>query len=147
MFLAQDSGSGGFSDVIKSANPITLAIVGLAAIPMIFYMIRWTLKFQKEFMVYYIKENQDLRERQDGLEAEVQEKDQTIFTLEQEVQTLKLAVVRHEFTIEEHRLRVTRHQKELEHCEETIERLNGIIERRSLDNDDTHRRDDTDRRT
>lgn len=99
-------------NVINNTNFPGLLLLGVAGIPALFFLVRWMIRFQKEFADIYVKENQKLRERIEGLEQEHHDKDVTIIEL-------KIKVGNLENTIADH----TR----------TIAHLNKIIERRKLD--------------
>ena len=101
----------GWPDLVSNDNFPGVIILGIAGIPSLFFLIRWMVKFQREFTDFYIQENQKLRERVDSLEEEVQGKDETILGLRLELGQLQHTVSSHELT---------------------IARLNEIIDRRKL---------------
>lgn len=106
------SAGGTFDEVLADGNfPGILLLSASGVIGMIF-IVRWMIRFQREFTNFYIEENQKLRNRVDELEEEVQQKDDKITDLKIEVGRLRR-------TTEDH--------------EATIARLNKIIERRQLE--------------
>lgn len=106
------SAEDGLSDVLNNNSSPGIIILGVAAIPSLFFLVRWMIKFQRDFTNFYVEENQKLRDRVDELEKEVKQKDDFIFDMRTEMQVMKLKILKHE---------------------STIEHLEGIIERRKLD--------------
>jgi len=105
----------GFTELLKDTNFPGVIVLGIAAIPTLIILIRWMIKFQREFLQFYIQENKKLRERVDELEEDVRVKDDLILELKEEMGLLRLQV-----SGQIH----------------TIERLERIVERRKMDRDD-----------
>lgn len=108
---AQDEG---WDDLVTNTNFPGVIVLAMAGLPTLFFLMRWLIKFQREFTEFYIAENKKLRDQVEELSEETRTKDDLILELKSEVGLLKLVVEGHE---------------------RTIEHLNHIIERRKLDRD------------
>lgn len=100
---------GGWEDLLTNTNFPGVIVLGAAAIPSLFLVVRWLLRVQKDFVDFYVKENEKLRVRVDTLEQENRDKDDIIVELKTTVGALENKVAAHE---------------------RTIDHLNEIIERR-----------------
>lgn len=103
----------------ETVNLPGLIVLGATGIPTMFFIVRWMIKYQREFTAFYIEENNKLRLRIDALEAEVEAKDEKLteatraqLKLEQEtgrrISTLENAIERHESTITRHEATIAR---------------------------------------
>lgn len=101
----------GLADAVQNNSSPGIIILGIAALPSLFFLIRWMVGFQRDFTNFYVEENQKLRDRVDELEKEVKDKDDFIFQMRTEMQVMQLKIMKHE---------------------SHIEHLEGIIERRKL---------------
>lgn len=101
-------------DVLSAQNIPGIILLSASGVVGMIFIVRWMVKFQKEFTQFYIEENKKLRERVDELETDVQERDRKI--------------AEHERTINRLAIKLDEH-------EATIERLNRIIDRRRMNDD------------
>lgn len=97
--LLTAAGEEGFTELLQSTNFPGVILLGLAGIPAMFFLVRWMVRFQREFTDFYIQENHKLRDRVDSLEEEAQAKDSTIVTLNTQIGDLQNRVAAHERTI------------------------------------------------
>jgi predicted nuclease with TOPRIM domain len=98
-----------WTDIITNSNFPGLVVLGLGSLPAMFFLVRWMMRFQKEFTDFYIQENKKLRERIDTLELEIQKKDDLTIELRNELGHMK---------------------NELKGCKSTIGYLQKRLERR-----------------
>ena len=107
------------SSLAETVNLPGLIVLAATGIPTMFFIVRWMIKYQREFTAFYIEENNKLRLRIDALEAEVATKDQKLteatraqLKLEQDtgrrISTLENTIERHEATIARHEATIAR---------------------------------------
>ena len=104
--------------LLSGRSIVTMIVLAFAAIPTTLILIRWVIKFQRDFTAVYAAENDKLRKRVDELEAEIETKNTTIGELQAKVGRCESRLFMHEITIVAH--------------ENTISHLNEIVERRKL---------------
>lgn len=109
---AAADGGGGWDSLLTNVNFPGVALIAASGIVGMVFVIRWMIRFQREFTDFYVAENQKLRTRVETLEAETQAKDDKITEL---------------------KIEVGRVVRRCEDHEATIARLNRIIERRQLE--------------
>lgn len=115
------AGADPVGDIINAQNVPGIVLLSSTGIVGMFFVVRWMVKFQKEFTAYYVEENKKLRERVDELEDEVRTKDTKIDEQARHINQMQIQLDRNEARLAEH--------------EATITRLNRIIDRRRLNDD------------
>ena len=106
------------STLLSGKSIITMIVLAFASIPTMMIMIRWVIKYQRDFTAVYAAENDKLRDRVDSLEAEIEVKNDKIVELNKKVGECETRLFLHEVTIMSH--------------ENTITHLNDVIDRRKL---------------
>lgn len=99
-------------DLVNAQNFPGIVLLSASGLVGMFFVVRWMVKFQKEFTAYYVEENKKLRERVDDLEEEIQAKDRKLAEQDRHINLMQIKLDEHEAT---------------------IARLNRIIDRRRLE--------------
>lgn len=99
------------SDLISAQNVPGILLLSTSGLVGMLFVVRWMIRFQKEFTNFYVEENRKLRERVDELEEEGKEKDKVINEQGRTIANMQIRLDQHEAT---------------------ITRLNNIIDRRQL---------------
>lgn len=111
------------SDTLTKDNFPGIALLSVSGLIGMTFVVKWMVRFQREFTNFYVEENHKLRSRIDGLEEEVISKDKKISDQHRKMVQLELESSRRiaelEHTVEDH--------------ERTIKKLTDIIDRRKLD--------------
>lgn len=118
-YLAAADG-GGVGDALSSVNFPAVAVLATSGVIGLFVIIRWMVKYQREFTDLYVDENNKLRARIDTLEAECITKDAEIAELKRAGLEYDKVISRHETTIERLTETVAWHEKTIERHEATI---------------------------
>lgn len=124
--LASAGDGGALEQVFTNSNFPGIILLTTSGIVGMIFIMRWLVRFQREFTQFYIEENQKLRLQVNELRQEVDKKEEEISSARQEL---------------------TEHRREsmykLSDCEirlaaqeDHIKRLNGIIERRKLEREE-----------
>lgn len=98
-------------DVVNAQNVPGILLLSASGLMGMIFIVRWMIRFQKEFTNFYVEENKKLRERVDTLETEVIEKDRKLAEQERHLNQMQIKLDEHEAT---------------------IARLNRIIDRRRM---------------
>lgn len=104
---------GGLSDSISGVNLPGVVLLAVSGVGAMFFIVRWMVRFQREFTDVYVTENRALRDRIDTLTADVTAKDISAAKAERallkyegdserRIRDLELTILRHERTISEH---------------------------------------------
>lgn len=105
----------GLTQTLSDMNFPAVALLATSGVIGLVFIVRWMIRFQREFTNFYIDENNKLRARIDDLEAEVLAKDDKITAAtrellkhEREADTRMRALER---TIAEHEVTITSHER------------------------------------
>jgi uncharacterized membrane protein len=120
--LIAAAGDGALENIFTSSNFPGIVLLSASGVIGMIFIMRWLVRFQREFTNFYIEENKKLRTEVVELKKEVEAKDDII-------SELKIGQARLTRLCEEQEARATDHEK-------TIDRLNRIIERRKLTEED-----------
>lgn len=72
-----DSG-GGVTNALSDINFPGVVLLASSGIVALIFIVRWMIRFQRDFTNFYVDENNKLRMRVDDLEAEAQIKDREL---------------------------------------------------------------------
>lgn len=111
-FILLLAGADPVGDVINAQNVPGIIVLSASGLVGMFFVVRWMVKFQKEFTNFYVEENKKLRERVDELEEEIKTKDKEVNEQARHINKMQIMLDEHEAT---------------------IARLNRIVERRKLE--------------
>lgn len=101
---------GGIVDDIEGVNLPAVVLLALSGVTGMFFIVRWMVRYQREFTDVYVAENKKQRAEIDELKAEIRTKDieaavaqrkllEYERTSELRIRGLELKVVEHEHTI------------------------------------------------
>jgi len=116
-----DTGLGG---TLSDMNFPAVALLATSGVVGLIFIVRWMIRFQREFTNFYIEENNKLRARIDDLETEVLAKDAKITASTREllaherdsdlrIRVLERTIAEHEVTIASHERTIAEMQRRL----------------------------------
>ncbi len=101
---------GGLTETLQDANLPAIVLLATSGVTGVFFIVRWMMKYQREFTNFYVEENNKLRARIDQLEAEAIAKDEKYMltrreflayevTSSRQIRDMEATIERHEATI------------------------------------------------